>query len=671
MKKIKKAYKRLIEYIITNRLFLSYVVLSFIATLITRGLTIEKVSNVYASITDLGIIILIGAFGYFIKPNKQFRYYFLWLCFFNLLGIINSIYYIFYNNFASAGDLATLSQAETVTGSIFERLNPVFIVFILIPIIFYVIHRKLSYSSYYSFLNKIEKGKWMCLGTSIVAIALIAISFLNATASDYSRLKKQWYKQYIVERFGILLYHGNDLVQTLKPKISSLFGYEDALELFNSYFKSEENQQYKEDNKYTGILKGKNIVFVHMEGMQTFLMDLKFNGGEATPNLNALAKEGMFFPHFYPQISTGTSSDTEFTMATSLMPAVSGTVFINYYRNNYNTTMKILGNEGYYTYSMHGNDATMWGRNKAHPTLGYQGLYFEENFDYTEDDVINLGINDKLFFKEAIPIMESIEADYPNYMAEVITLSNHSPFTFTDKYGEFDLSETGTVLNEQTGEYEEITSDYLEDTPVGNYIHSAHYADEALGDFITYIKDSNYFNNTVFVFYGDHDAKLSRKELNYLHNHKLTDGEVYSEDEEGYTPYDSFDHSLSKNTPLIIWTKDPELKNIFKGTIDYYMGMLDLQPTILNMYGLKNEYALGHDIFNIKEDNIIPFPDGSFLTNAMYYNNSVEQYKPINTNIVIDDDYVATKKSYVENLLEVSNSIIVYDLLAKKEATGE
>ena len=139
----------------------------------------------------------------------------------------------------------------------------------------------------------------------------------------------------------------------------------------------------------------------------------------------------------------------------------------------------------------------------------------------------------------------------------------------------------------------------------------------------------------------------------------------------GYTPYDSFDHSLSKNTPLIIWTKDPELKNIFKGTIDYYMGMLDLQPTILNMYGLKNEYALGHDIFNIKEDNIIPFPDGSFLTNAMYYNNSVEQYKPINTNIVIDDDYVATKKSYVENLLEVSNSIIVYDLLAKKEATGE
>ncbi len=671
MKKVKKAYKKLIEYIITNRLFLSYVVLSLIATIIVRRLTIGSSPNLYASMTDLGIIILIGALGYFIKPKKQFRYYFLWLCFFCLLGIINSIYYVFYNNFASAGDLATLSQAETVTGSILDRLNPVLIVFILIPILFYVIHRKLSYSSYYAFIDKIERGKIMALGTSIVAIALIAISFLNATGTDYSRLKKQWYRQSIVERFGILLYHGNDLVQTLKPKISSLFGYEDALELFNNFYNSEDRNLYKEDNKYTGILEGKNIVFVHMEGMQTFLMNLKFNGGEVTPYLNALANEGMFFPHFYPQISTGTSSDTEFTMSSSLMPAVSGTVFINYYRNNYNTTMKILGAKGYYTYSMHGNAATMWGRNKAHPSLGYQGLYFEENFDYTEDDVINLGINDKLFFKQAIPIMENIEENYPNYMAEVITLSNHSPFTFVDKYGEFDLSETTTVLNEQTGEYEQITTDFLEGTPVGNYIHSAHYADEALGDFISYIKNSDYFDDTIFVFYGDHDAKLTRKELNYLYNHKITDGELYEEDDEEYTPYDSYDHSLNKNTPLIIWTKNPELKNVFTGTVNYYMGMLDLQPTILNMFGLKNEYALGHDIFNIKDDNIIPFPDGSFLTNALYYNNSVEEFKPINTDIVIDDDYISSRKAYVDNLLEVSNSIIVYNLLDKKEATSE
>ena len=91
---------------------------------------------------------------------------------------------------------------------------------------------------------------------------------------------------------------------------------------------------------------------------------------------------------------------------------------------------------------MHGNLSSMWNRNKAHPSLGYQGMYFEESFQYTQGDVINLGINDKLFFKQAIPIIEGIENEHQNYMGTIITLSNPSPFIFQDKYGEFDLSDT-------------------------------------------------------------------------------------------------------------------------------------------------------------------------------------------------------------------------------------
>ena len=77
---------------------------------------------------------------------------------------------------------------------------------------------------------------------------------------------------------------------------------------------------------------------------------------------------------------------------------------------------KLLNEKGYHTFSMHGNYLSMWNRAKAHPSLGYQGTYFEDTFEYTEDDVINLGINDKLFFKQAIPIIEKIEKEYPNYI---------------------------------------------------------------------------------------------------------------------------------------------------------------------------------------------------------------------------------------------------------------
>ena len=51
------------------------------------------------------------------------------------------------------------------------------------------------------------------------------------------------------------------------------------------------------------------------------------------------------------------------------------------------------------------------------------------------------------------------------------------------------------------------TTNYLYDTPVGNYITSAHYADAALGEFFENVKKSDYFNNTVFVLYGDNSDK--------------------------------------------------------------------------------------------------------------------------------------------------------------------
>ena len=507
----------------------------------------------------------------------------------------------------------------------------------------------------------------MALFTLVCGIAFIVISFSGATKTDYSRLSKQWNRNYIVERFGLILYQGNDLFQTLRPKLSSLFGYEDARLLFDNYFANEDNNKYKENNKYTGILKGKNIIFVHMESIQDFVMDLEFNGVEIAPNIKKLAKEGMYFSNFYPQVSTGTSSDTEFTLLTSLMPASSGIVFVSYYNRNYITIPKLLSNEDYYTFSMHGNLVSMWNRSKAHPSLGYEHLFFEESFDYTEDDVINLGINDKLFFKEAMPILESIEQENSNYMGTIITLSNHSPFTFIDKYGEIDFSQTIRQSDEKTGITSEIITNYLEGSAVGNYLTSVHYADEALGEFIDYIRNSPAFDDTIFVFYGDHDARLTRKELNYLYNYNPLDGSTYTPEDEEYTLYDSFAHDLNKKTPLIIWTKNKSLKYTFAGEVDYYMGMIDVAPTILNMFGIQNPYALGHDIFNIRDNNIVAFPNGNFVTNMLYYNNSIGEYKVINENTIIDENYIAEKKKYIENLLDVSNAIIVYDLLSVKE----
>ena len=659
--------KNVVEYIITNRLFISYVILSLLGTMLVRKFTLGTFFSFKPFITDLGIILIVGGLGYFVKPKNQFKYYFIWLIIFTLINIISSIYYTFYTSFASFGEIATVGQAETVTGSIFERIRFVDLMYILFPVIFYLIHKKLLSSSYYYFIDKIEKGKKMLITTVLVGVLCLAYSFGVATSTDYSRLTKQWNRIYIVERFGILMYQINDLVQFLTPQISSLFGYDDALAAFSEYF---DNKESHVDNEYTGILKGKNIVFVHMESMQTFLMELEFNGQQVTPNLNRLAGEGMFFSNFYPQVSTGTSSDTEFTLLSGLMPASSGTVFVSYYDRNYFTIPKYLNNIGYHTFSMHGNLASMWNRNRAHPSLGYDDMYFEESYTYTDADVINLGINDRLFFEQAIPIMENIESTYENYMGTVITLSNHSPFSIASEYSTLDLTSHYNTVDPVTGEVTEHAVDYLSDSSVGEYIKSANYADMALGDFINYINESPAFEDTVFVFYGDHDAKLSRSEINYLYNLNPETGDVYEEEDPNYVEYDYYAHELNKNTPLIIWTKDQELKDVFSGEVTYTTGMYNVAATILNMYGIYNKYTMGEDIFSVKNDNMVVYPNGNVLTNKVYYNNSTGEYKVLN-NETLDEDYISTISANAEKILDVSNSIIVYNLLDSVEMSEE
>ena len=51
----KKNVKSIVEYIITNRLFISYVVLSLIATICVRAFTIGSALKLKPLLTDLGL----------------------------------------------------------------------------------------------------------------------------------------------------------------------------------------------------------------------------------------------------------------------------------------------------------------------------------------------------------------------------------------------------------------------------------------------------------------------------------------------------------------------------------------------------------------------------------------------------------------------------------------
>ena len=656
------------EYAKNNVLFLTFVITCVINSTMLRFFCINSTENYLAIapiLADSAIVIIVGGLGYLLKPKNRFAYYLGFSIFFCLICVINSIYYTYYTSFASVSMLSLTQYVGDVGDAVVEQvINFKDFLYILGPILLIAINSKLKKKNLLKIIELKSERKKKAIKTVAVGAVFAIIFLFTLTPTDMSRLVKQWNREYIVMKYGIYIYQANDVIASIQPKINSLFGYDQAKKNFNDYFADKEEHQ---DNKYTDIFEGKNVIVIHGESLQTNLMSLSFNGEEVTPNLNRLAEEGMFFSNFYSPVSVGTSSDAELMFNTSLLPTKSGTAFVSYSDRTYNATPKLLAEKGYYTFSMHGNNADFWNRRNMHKSLGYDRFYSKEDYDVTDENTVGLGINDYAFFEQSVEKIKKIDEENDKWYGMLMMLSNHTPFSEVDKYGDFPVDIKETVTNEE-GTTEEVTYPYMEGTKLGNYFKSAHYADGAIGELIDMLDEEGLLDNTVVIIYGDHDARLPRSDYNRLYNYDKETDSILDEDNPNYKEYDSYQYELGRKVPLIIWTKDMKGTNLNKEYTNV-MSMYDVEPTLGNMLGYANEYALGHDIFDIGEDNIVVFPNGNWLTNKVYYNSQKEEYLSL-TDEAVSEEEIRKNNEYASNLLDVSNEIIVFDLL-KEDQTDE
>ena len=649
------------EYFKNNVLFITFVLTSVLNSTLLRFFCMHTVENFLswkAVLADLVVVTAIGAFGYLFKPKNRFNYYMSFNIFLTAICIVNSVYYTFYTSFASISMLSLTQYIGDVGDAVVENvLQLKDMVYILSPIVLTIVHLKLKKKSYYKKIELKSERKKRAFKTLSFSATLLFVFLVTMTSLDVSRFVKQWNKEYIVMRFGIYIYQANDLIISVQPKINSMFGYDKAHKGFVEYFAEERPMS---NNQYTNMYAGKNVIAIHAESMMTNAMYLTFNGQEVTPNLNKIARSGLFFSNFYSQVSVGTSSDSELTYNTTLMPTKSGTAFVSYSDKTYISTPKLLGEKGYYTFSMHANTAAFWNRQTMHKSLGYDRFYSKVDYEINKENVIGLGLADKSFFQQSVQKLKKIDAEHDNWYGVLIMLTNHTPFSDIDKYGEFPVDIVETVINEQ-GIEEQITHPYMEGTKLGNYFKSLHYADAALGEFVTELEANGLLEDTIIVIYGDHDARLSRKEYEKLYNYNFDTKQFIDEDDENYRKYDSYQYELGRKVPFIIWSKDMESKGINK-EISNVMGMYDVMPTLGNMLGFNNKYALGHDIFEIGENNIVVFPNGNWVTNKMYYNSQKAAYLSLSEQVITEEE-ISKNSEYANKLLDVSNNIIVFDLL--------
>ncbi|MBD9085392.1 LTA synthase family protein [bacterium] len=653
------------SYLKTNILFMTFVITSVINEILLRSLTVKNYFAIKPIIADIAVVLIIGSIGYFIKPKHQFKYFFGWSIFFTLLCLINSMYYTNYVSFASFSLLETSLQIVDVGDAVVQNvmeLKDFCYLWQLLAMIF--VNRSLKKKNYFEKVSKIEKGKVRAVNTLVVGLIFTGIFISTLSSVDISRLSKQWNREYIVMEFGAYTYQFNDLLATLKSGLNPLFGYDENAKEFREFYQNKEEQ---DTNEYTNIFEGKNVLVIHAESIQNFTLNTSFNGVDVAPNLKRLASEGIYFSNFYAEESVGTSSDTEFTFNTSLMPSSSGTVFISYYDRDYVTFPKLLKEKNYYTFSMHGNNCTFWNRQATHKSFGYNNFYCYTK-DFTIDETIGLGLSDKSFFKQAVPKIKTINENNQNWYGLLIMLSNHTPFTDIENYSDYKVTMKYLSTNPETGEQEEKEAPYMEGTKLGSYFKSVHYADEALGELLDQMDQEGLLDNTVVVIYGDHDAKLKKSEFDWFYNYNPETNSTISSDDPNYHKVDYYDYELNRKVPFIIWTKNSKGDSLLNREVTEATGMYNVLPTFGNMIGVKSKYALGKDIFSLKngEENFVPFPDGNWVTNKMYYNQSKGEYKILDNNATISEDYTSHYTKLTNQYISISNSIIVYDLIKKE-----
>lgn len=658
--KIKSFFKE--HYIVFFQkvpLLFCFVITSLLNTLLLRIITIGNFTYLKPLFMDFGMILIFSSLMFLFKKEKSQKKYLVGLSIFTtIVLVIHSVYYTYYDSFASISLLATSAFVVDVGDAVVKKVlkltdllylwQPVFVYF------YYMKEKKKNLNSKKN-INPVDR-KFSFVNLFVTGILVLILTGFTVTPTEWSRFGKMWNRESVVSSFGVYTYQINDIFQSLEPKINNLFGHDKALKKVNDYYSSNSSSDNESKNEYSNIFEGKNVIVIHAESLQTIALNRSFNGVEVSPTLNRLASEGIYFDNYYSEVGVGTSSDAEFTFSTSLMPSSNGTVFVNYFDRQYETIQKSFKRKGYYTFSMHGNTGDFWNRSTMHKNMGYDKFYSKSSFKI--DETIGLGISDKSFFRQVVPKIQEISKNGQPFYGTLITLTNHTPWSDLKLMDEYDT----TWKVEVDGQ--EMVRDYLSGTTLGDYFRSVHYMDQAFNQFINDMDAAGLLDNTVIVIYGDHDARISKKNYNLMYNYDPYTDSLKEEGDEGYIDYNDYQYKLDKKVPFIIWTKDKKVtKKVSTAT-----GMIDAFPILANLFGVEtSKFQLGHDILgNSSADNTVAFIDSSYVTNKIYYNGQNGEFYSVSGDAV-DSNYITDNSDYVDELIDVSNDIITYDLVKEIE----
>lgn len=224
----------------------------------------------------------------------------------------------------------------------------------------------------------------------------------------------------------------------------------------------------------------KNIVILLQESLgATFVESL--GGVSVTPNLEQLKKEGIWFSQLY---ATGTRSVRGIEAVISGFPPTpaQSTVKLPLSQSNFFTLASLLDQKNYETSFIYGGEAHFDNMRNFFVGNGFNKIIEQKDFS---NPIFkgSWGVSDQDLYQKAHEEFINHHNNNQAFFSLVFTSSNHSPFEFPE--GEIEL-------------YEQ---------PQATEKNAVKYADHALGEFIKKAKESDYWDNTIFLIVADHDIR--------------------------------------------------------------------------------------------------------------------------------------------------------------------
>ncbi len=342
----------------------------------------------------------------------------------------------------------------------------------------------------------------------------------------------------------------------------NLQGGEGTVKELNSYISS---LSASKKNKYTGLFKGKNLIFITAEAFTAELID-----PQLTPTLYRLATRGIQFTDYYQPASSGTTGG-EYQNIFGMLPSAGGMSFKNTADHyNFMTIGSQLDRLGYYGKAYHNNSYTYYSRHLTHTNLGYSNGF------------MGYGNGMEAYVKSMWPQSdrEMIEGTLPTYIDKqpfniyYMSVSGHSGYTRSG--------------NSMTSRHWDRVQHLPYSDAVKGYFAANLDFEDALAHLVSELENKGIADDTVICISADH-FPYGLDSGGSLGNMPLL-SELY-----GYNVENYFQRDHSR---LILWCGSLEENEPI--VVDTPTFSLDILPTLSNLFGTEFDSRLfpGRDVFS-------------------------------------------------------------------------